>query len=134
MEDDLDLALQWTGKFQQAGFDAVMTHSRAEAEVQCAERQFDVVVLDIFIRGDDQELLGDGGFTLLSRLRTPELAGTPEWGRTVPVLVVTGAKDEVLDALDHAINIGANDALYKPVDPDVLVTRVRRMLDIAAQT
>jgi DNA-binding response OmpR family regulator len=77
---------------------------------EAAEFWPDLVVLDLRLPGMD-------GFTLLERLRAV---------RDVPVLVVT-ARGDVRSKV-RGFELGADDYVVKPFDPDELLARVRALL------
>jgi len=125
MEDDLDLALQWSAALRAEGFACTLAQSRPEAEQACEMAEFDAVVVDVFIKDDQGNYTADGGFTLVSRLRMPALGGTPAWGQTVPIVIVTGAAPAAgVDALEYGLHLGANAALRKPFPPQALVNQL----------
>jgi len=68
---------------------------------------YDVIVLDLMLPGID-------GFEVLRRLRAQ--------GDTVPVVVLT-ARDEDVDKI-VGLELGADDYLPKPFNPDELVARI----------
>lgn len=131
LEDDTDLAMQWQAAFRDAGYSCDVAFSRIEAEVLCRRSEYTAVVVDVFIEGADGRLEGDGGLTLLNHLRMPDLAETPRWGATVPVVVVTGSQRLAeFDALEHADYMGASTGLRKPFRPESLVAVVRDLTRI----
>lgn len=72
--------------------------------------QFDVVVLDVMMPGDD-------GFTLCQRLRARS---------TVPIILLT-ARDTDTDRV-IGLELGADDYVPKPFNPRELLARIRAML------
>lgn len=116
LEDDVSLAGAWQRGLEAEGHAVALAQGRTEAEDWCRRRQFDLVIADIFVAGADGKLADDGGFTLISHLRSPGLAATPEWGTEVPILAVTGSgKAHGFDALEYARHMGATRALRKPI-------------------
>jgi len=129
MEDDLDLSHQWMQELRGAGFECDHATSRSEAQDRCMNRRYDALVLDVFIRGEDGKYLGDGGFNMITRLRLPHLAQTPDWGKDVPIVVVTGSTQaNGFDALEYALHLGADRAMRKPFDPEELLRQVSSTL------
>jgi len=129
LEDDFDLALQWSAALRLAGFECIIAHTADEAEAWCHRRQFDAIVLDVFIKGEDGRYQPNGGFTLLSHLRQPALTGTPEWGRSVPAIAVSGALGGAgTNTLEYALDMGATSAVAKPIPADRLTARVQHMI------
>ncbi len=79
-----------------------------------ATEKFDVVLLDILMPVMD-------GFEVLARMRKDRLM------RAVPVVVIS-ALDEV-DSVVRAIEMGAEDYLFKPFDPVLLKARIGALLE-----
>lgn len=100
--------------FRTAGFAFASVRS-AERAIEAAEYlKPSVVILDVVL--DDAD-----GFDVFRRLRErPDL-------HDVPFLFLTGVDDDRFALA--AYEIGAADYVTKPVNPDVLVAKVRRMLE-----
>jgi DNA-binding response OmpR family regulator len=96
---------------QREGYTVTTTASVKEARSCIEAGPFDLVFLDL-------KLPDDSGLTLLPELRTRYPA--------MPVLILT-AHDKLGAALE-AIRGGARDYLLKPVDPLVLLARVKEVL------
>lgn len=129
LEDDLDLALQWRTAFEQADVEVVLTSSRVEAQRVCEQEQFDALIIDIFLRGFDGSLVGDGGLTLINHLRLPPLAETTAWTVTAPIIAVTGSGNIMgFDAIEYAIDLGATIGLRKPIASEQLVSELLALL------
>jgi two-component system NtrC family sensor kinase len=79
-----------------------------------ATEKFDVVLLDILMPVMD-------GFEVLARMRKDRFM------RSVPVVVIS-AVDE-LDSVVRAIEMGAEDYLFKPFDPVLLKARIGALLE-----
>ncbi len=96
---------------QREGYAVVMAATVAEARDCLDQNSFDLVFLDL-------KLPDANGLTLLPELRNkyPKL----------PVLILT-AHDKLGVAIE-AVNHGARDYLLKPIDPPVLIARVREIL------
>jgi len=112
VDDDRAFRLSTAELLRQEGW-TVQTaeHAQAAADALGAE-PFDLVVLDLRMPGLD-------GTGLVEALR--------EWGVGIPILMISGFG--TVDAAVHALHLGADDFLTKPVEPDVLVERVRRLLE-----
>jgi len=95
------------------GIDVSLSDSSADAWDLLADGAFDVVLLSLSLDGGD-------ALRLASRLRAQSLT------RDVPVLLVadTGQKGLVLRGFD----LGANDHVLRPVDPNELRARVRNQI------
>ena len=82
---------------------------------------FDLLLLDLGLPDGD-------GASLLARLRAAPAAGLPD--AHTPVLVMT-ARDEVASRIG-ALDLGADDYVTKPFDPDELAARMRALRRRAA--
>ena len=118
IEDDADVRRFVHERLSAQGF-AVSEAPSGERGLEIFEGQrFDVVLLDVHLPGID-------GFAVLRSIRRTS---------QVPVLLLTAASDEADRVL--GLEIGADDYIIKPFDPDVLLSRVnavfRRLKVIAA--
>ena len=95
---------------QDAGFDVTVANDGNSALAILAEREPDLVLLDIRMPGLD-------GFQVLERIRKSS---------DVPVLMLTAVSEE--NALARSMGIGADDYIEKPFLPRVLVARIRAKL------
>ncbi|HEV8549013.1 MAG TPA: HD domain-containing phosphohydrolase [Polyangiaceae bacterium] len=97
------------------GFEVQQARSAEQAIKALEKGEFDIVISEM--------PLGEGtdGFKLL------ELARKAEWGRALPWVFVTGraAGNDAQKAFD----LGAADFLTKPVSADLLVAKLRQIMD-----
>lgn len=94
-------------RFARSGTDALKA---VEAELP------DLLILDI-------NMPGLGGLDVLAKLRALPASAQ------LPVILVTSASDEALEAT--ALQIGAQDFIRKPFQPEVLVDRMRALLRLS---
>ena len=92
-------------------FRVCAAQSAAEARAQLALNKIDLLVLDIMMPGEN-------GLELTQSLRAS--------GNLVPILFLT-AKDS-LDEKIEGLEIGADDYLAKPFEPEELIARIRAIL------
>jgi len=95
---------------EEDGFEVIGAASGEEALRRVKERSPDVVLLDILMPGMD-------GTELFARLRAETEA---------PVIFIT-AKNETGDMVD-VLDLGADDYMVKPFNPDELSARIRAVL------
>ena len=102
--------------FAGAGMDVLLADGAESATAIARESHADAALLDV-------DLPGINGFGLCAQLR--DICGSE-----LPVVFVSGMRT---DAKERAtgILVGGDDYLVKPVDPDELVARVRRLLERA---
>jgi DNA-binding NarL/FixJ family response regulator len=99
---------------ESGGLEAVQASSANEAMSVSTHQRPDGAIIDV-------GLPGVSGFSLCRDLRDA-------YGPGLPVLFVSGTR---VDAIDRAAGmlIGGDDYLVKPVDPDELLARIRRLLE-----
>jgi len=111
VEDDAPLRRSLDMTLKTAGHSPVCV-STGEAAIAAQEVQtFDAIILDIGLPDID-------GFEILGRLRRA--------GSSTPVVVLT-ARDAVRDRV-AGLDMGADDYVLKPFEPDELVARVRAVV------
>ena len=96
-----------------AGFRVTTTADAAGARKQLAVIDFDLMILDVMMPGED-------GFSLIRWLR----GGGPS--RATPVLMLT-ARDATGDRIE-GLSLGADDYLPKPFEPQELLLRIEAIL------
>lgn len=112
VDDDQVFRLSTAALLEADGYE-VETAANGQAAVQALrESRFDAMLLDVKMPGTD-------GITVVESLRL--------WGNCVPVIMISGV-GTVSDAV-RALQIGADDFLTKPVEPDVLASRLGSLLE-----
>lgn len=98
---------------------ARMRFARSGAEaIKAVEAELpDLLILDV-------NMPGLGGMEVLAQLRARPASAQ------LPVILVTSASDEALEAA--ALQIGAQDFIRKPFQPELLVDRMRALLRLSA--
>jgi DNA-binding response OmpR family regulator len=99
-----------------AGYATTVCDDGIKAAAMARDAEFDLLILDIGLPGQD-------GFTVLRSLRTR--------GERLPVLILT-ARDEVADTVT-GLDIGADDYVTKPFVFEELLARVRARLRAGAE-
>ncbi|MEQ1517138.1 MAG: response regulator [Usitatibacteraceae bacterium] len=108
VEDDADLCSAISDYLGKQGVSVVVEGRGDRALARIAEVQPDLVILDVMLPGKD-------GFDVCRDLRGS--------GSTVPVIILT-AKEEDFDQV-LGLELGADDYLAKPVQPRVLLARIK---------
>ena len=116
VEDDAGIAAGLAAHLERLGHAVDCTGAIAEAWRALAAEPYDVVLLDLGLPDGD-------GTVLLRRLREPRPGRLPDAG--TPVLIMT-ARDQVASRIE-GLDLGADDYLTKPFDPDELAARMRAL-------
>jgi CheY-like chemotaxis protein len=135
LEDDQELALDWSETFTRNKWAVRIAYDASEARAAVTEEKFDLVISDMYIVQDGQ-IVPDGGVTLLGLLRTPRTKGDPGyWMNIVPVLVISGSVENTpgrFSMYHIAESMGATRILGKPVLPDIIYKVAMEMTEKAA--
>lgn len=108
VEDELALAKAIKKLFTQNGYQADVVHDGIEALYFLKQVGYDAVILDVMMPKMN-------GYEVLKTLRSQ--------GNFVPVIMLT-AKSELEDKL-KGFNVGADDYLTKPFEPEELIVRIK---------
>jgi two-component system, OmpR family, copper resistance phosphate regulon response regulator CusR len=111
VEDEPAAARMLAKGLREQGYAVDTAHDGAEATYKVAINQYDLIILDIVLRGQD-------GFSICRDLRST--------GFSSPILMLT-ARDAVDDRV-RGLDVGADDYLTKPFDYLELLARVRALL------
>jgi DNA-binding response OmpR family regulator len=110
VDDDSELCSMLREFFRQQGFEIEAERDATRGLSRAVSEHFDLVILDVMLPGLD-------GYEMLQRLRKQS---------QLPVLMLTarGERGERVRGLE----LGADDYLPKPFDPEELLARVRAIL------
>jgi DNA-binding response OmpR family regulator len=101
-------------RLERQGYTVEEASSTHEVADRLAAEHFDTVLLDI-------KLLGNDGFSMLQRRKHDRRL------RNVPVVVVCSTEEA--EGVARAIELGADDYLYRPSDTALLRTRIEAVLE-----
>lgn len=115
VDDDRAISALLEFIFQREGYAVEVLHDGLKADERIGSDQAppDVVILDILLPRVD-------GFALLRKIRQE-----PAW-KDVPVVMISALGDE--QNVVRALDLGANDYVPKPFQPEELKARVRRLI------
>jgi len=113
VDDDAVMRITLEDCLDGAGFEVIEAPDGEAGLAAFAAHGADVVLMDVMMPVLD-------GFAACERLRAVPA------GEHVPVLMMTGNDD--VDAVSRAFRCGATDFVTKPINPDLLVHRIRYML------
>jgi DNA-binding response OmpR family regulator len=112
-DDEEDLRELVTYRLTRSGYRVIGAGDGQEALELAAERTPDLMVLDVMMPKLD-------GYELTRRVRAEAAL------RSIPVILLTARSQE--SDIDRGFEVGADDYLKKPFNPDELVARVRAVL------
>jgi DNA-binding NarL/FixJ family response regulator len=107
------------GLLQQAGYATIEAEAGKEALDAARRERPRLVVLEVCLRDVS-------GYEVCRELRD-------EFGEGLPIIFMSGERVEVIDRAAGLL-IGGDDYLVKPLVPDELLSRVRRLLSRSTQT
>jgi DNA-binding response OmpR family regulator len=112
-DDEEDVRELVTYRLTRSGYRVIGAGDGMEAFELATERTPDLMVLDVMMPKLD-------GYELTRRVRAEAAL------RSIPVILLTARSQET--DVDRGFEVGADDYLRKPFNPDELVARVRAVL------
>jgi DNA-binding NtrC family response regulator len=112
VDDDRAFRLSTAELLRQDGYEVRTVADAQQAVDALREQPFDLVLLDLRMPGVD-------GMQVIETLR--------QWGEGIPILMISGFG--TVEAAVQALHLGADDFLTKPLDPDMLSSRVAALLE-----
>lgn len=116
VDDQNSVLLTLEAILKKEGFIVVSCTNSLDAFENIQREKFDVVITDAVMP------MGTSGFSLISTIRSQ-----PTINQKVPILMLTGKRDPA--DVEKAISVGANDYMIKPIDPDVLLSKLKKLLE-----
>ena len=115
VDDDMVMRITFHDALKKAGFAIDLVSDGNTAVASLKEIQYDLVLLDLLLPGMDS-------FETCLQIRA--IAGY----EYTPILVITGLDDT--ESITRAFDAGATDFITKPINPELLVHRVRYTLRV----
>jgi DNA-binding NtrC family response regulator len=112
VDDDRAFRLSTAELLRLDGYEVTSAADGQEAVEALREEAFDLMLLDVRMPRVD-------GMQVIELLR--------QWGEGIPILMISAFG--TIDAAVQALHLGADDFLTKPLDPDVLSSRVADLLE-----
>lgn len=112
VDDDRAFRLSTAALLRNDGHAVDVAADGQEAVITLRASRYDLLLLDLRMPGID-------GLGVVEALRV--------WGDGIPILMISGFG--TVDAAVRAMHLGADDFLTKPVEPDVLSSRVAELLE-----
>jgi len=110
VEDDIKLARLISSFLREHDFEVTLLNNGSQAAEYMASGAFSLVLLDVMLPGKD-------GFEICRAIREKYNG---------PIIMIT-ARINSLDQL-RGLEIGADDYIYKPIEPIILLARIRALL------
>ncbi len=120
VDDDPDIIDVLEVLLADEGYDVVAAHDGEEGLAKIRDENPDIVILDLLM----PKLDGYGMYKILQ---------DPQWSRwkDIPIIVLTSVSENVSQRryeLETGVRMNVDEYLEKPIDPDVILERVRRIL------
>lgn len=109
LDDDQDFLRLVKVIFQKMGFTVVIATTVAELSAELVTAKPELMLIDLNFDG---EMIG---FNLVRKFRH-------ELGPKVPIFVISALSE--FQAIAHALEVGANDFIVKPIDKHIFATKV----------
>lgn len=120
VDDDPDIRDVLEALLEGEGFEVVMANNGEQALEAVKSENPDLLILDLLMPAMD-------GFAVCKQLQDPRWS---KW-KNMPVLILTSVREEVSQRryeLETGLSLDVDDYVEKPIDPDVVVDRVKKLL------
>ncbi len=114
VEDDVLAQKMMLLALKAEGFECVLCPTGASALERLPKEKPDLILLDVNLPDID-------GHEVCLRLKADALS------RDIPIIMLTGEAREVPQRV-RGLELGAEDYLFKPISPKVLIARIRAIL------
>lgn len=101
---------------QKEGYYVAACTNSIDAIDRFSLEHFDLMITDAIMP------VGSNGYTLIATIRN----GTRN--KDLPIIMLTGKREKA--DIERALSVGANDYIVKPIDPDILVSKVKSILQL----
>lgn len=120
IDDDPDIVDALYVLLEGEGFDVVSAYDGEEGLAKIKEENPDLIILDLLMPKMD-------GYEVCKTLQDPRWS---KW-KDVPILVLTSVREEASQRryeLEMGMRMDVDDYVEKPIDPDVVLERVQKIL------
>jgi len=120
VDDDSDIREALTMVLESRGYQVVTAHDGIEGLACLKTEKPDLMILDLLMPKMD-------GFGVMKELRDPRWAEFSE----MPILIQTAVSKEASRRryeLETGVELGADDYIEKPVSPDILLARIKKLI------
>ncbi|MBN2241458.1 MAG: response regulator [Acidobacteria bacterium] len=109
VDDEVDLSATLVERLAIRGFDAAAVETGSQALDRVQHDDFDIVVLDIKLKGED-------GVDVMRRIKRIK--------QNLPVVLLTGHMSK--ESSEEGLRAGAIDYIIKPIDIEDLIVKLRQ--------
>lgn len=120
VDDDPDIRDVLEALLEGEGFEVVMANDGEQALEAIKKENPDLMILDLLMPVTD-------GFAVCKQLQDPRWS---KW-KDMAVLILTSVREEVSQRryeLETGLSLNVDDYVEKPIDPDVALDRVKKLL------
>lgn len=120
VDDDPDIRDVLEALLESEGFETVLANDGEQALEAIKKENPDLMILDLLMPVMD-------GFAVCKQLQDPRWS---KW-KNMPVLILTSVREEVSQRryeLETGLSLDVDDYVEKPIDPDVVIDRVKKLL------
>ena len=120
VDDDPDVREALKIILEQSGYQVITARNGIEGLTSLKVDQPDLMILDLLMPKMD-------GFSVLKEIESPRWLGSKD----IPVIVLTAVREEASRRryeLETGVEMSAADYVEKPINPDILVERVERLI------
>lgn len=120
IDDDPDIVDALYVLLEGEGYDVVSAGDGEEGLARIKEENPDLIILDLLMPKLD-------GYGVCKTLQDPRWS---KW-KDIPILVLTSVREEASQRryeLETGVRMDVDDYVEKPIDPEVVMTRVRKIL------
>ena len=120
VDDDPDIVDALYVLLEGEGYDVVSASNGEEGLARIKEENPDLIILDLLMPKLD-------GYGVCKTLQDPRWS---KW-KDIPILVLTSVREEASQRryeLETGVRMDVDDYVEKPIDPDVVMTRVRKIM------
>ncbi|MEK2646256.1 response regulator transcription factor [Bdellovibrio sp. BCCA] len=114
VDDQKSVLLTLEALLTQHGYKVTAATNAVDAMRALAAETYDLVITDAIMPG------GSDGYSLTRTIRRQPLLAK------IPVILLTGKRER--SDVEKGIDSGANDYIVKPIDPELLIAKIRNIL------
>ncbi len=115
VDDQKTILITLEAILKQHGYHVFSATNSMDAFDKFNSEHIDLVITDAVMP------LGSSGYTLITSIRSAQK------NNHVPIIMLTGKREKA--DVEKALTAGADDYIVKPIDPDILSTKIKNLID-----